>query len=77
MVGVVTILASCRGGSWWQATTVGFFTASATAIALAAFLPLRQRATAGAATALLVAGLYGGAAWAAIEAADVGGHCFH
>ncbi len=77
MAAAVAIIASCRDGSLWQATTVGLFTGSATAVALAAFLPLRQRASAGAAAALLVAGLYGGVVWAAIEAADVGGNCFH
>ena len=77
-VGAVAIIASCRGGSsLWEAITLALFTGGASAIALAAFLPLRQRATAGAAAALVLAGAYGAIAWAAIEAVDVGGHCFH
>ncbi len=76
-VGAVTIIASCRGTPSWDATAFALLTGSAAAIALAAFLVLRQRATAGAAAALLLAGAYGAIAMTAIEVADVGGHCFH
>lgn len=76
-VGAVAIIASCRGGDSWVALTFALLTGGASAIALAAFLPFQQRATAAAAAALLLAGAYGAIAWAAIEAADVGGHCFH
>jgi len=76
-VGAVAIIASCSAGTSWEATVLALFTGSASAIALAAFLPLRQRAAAGVAAALLLASAYGAIAWAAIEAADVGSHCFH
>jgi hypothetical protein len=76
-VGAVAILASCREGDSWQAMTLALVTGGAAAIALAAFLPLRERATAGIAVALLLAGAYGAIVVAATEAANVGGHCFH
>ena len=76
-VGTVAILASCREGTSWDALTAALLTSSASAIALAAYVPLRQQPTVGAAAALLLGGAYGGIWLAAIEAADVRGHCFH
>ena len=77
MAGAVAIIANCRQGNSWEAATVGLFTGSTSAIALAAFLPLRGRIAAGAAAAVFLGGGYGAIAWAAIEAAGVGDHCFH
>ncbi|MBA3366101.1 MAG: hypothetical protein H0U03_10010 [Actinobacteria bacterium] len=76
-VGAVAIIANCREGTSWDAMAFALLTGSASAIALAAFLQLRQRAIAGTAAALLLAGAYGAIALAAIQAADVGGNCFH
>ncbi len=76
-VGTVAIMDSCREGTSWEAMIGALLTGSAGAIALAAFLPLRQRATAGAAAALLLAAAYGAIWLVLIEAADVGRHCFH
>jgi len=75
MIGAVAILNTCREGTAWRATSIGFFAASAAAVALATFLALRQRESMRVVVFLLTAMAYAAVAYAVIE--DVGDHCFH
>jgi hypothetical protein len=77
LVGTVAILDGCREGTAWEATTVALLTGGGSAVALAAFLPFRQRKITALGISLLVAASYGATWLVGIEEAGVGDHCFH